>query len=68
MGKTIAITYKIPAGNGTTSLGQATRSHTNLRKVSVYIHTISTKITCTEQTIIDMIYTLNKWIHETIIR
>lgn len=68
MRTTIAITHKISAGNGMTSLGQATHSHTNLRKVSVHMHTISIKIICTEQTRIDMLYTFNTWIHETIIR
>jgi uncharacterized membrane protein YjjP (DUF1212 family) len=67
MGTTIAITHKISAGNGMTLLGQTTHSHTNLKKVSVHVHTISTKI-CTEQTKIDTIYTFNTWIHETIIR
>jgi len=32
------------------------------------MHTISTKIMCTEQTRIDMLYTFNTCIHETIIR
>jgi hypothetical protein len=56
MGTTIAITHKISAGNGMTQLGQATRSHTNMRKVLVRMHIISTKIKCTEQTRIDMIH------------
>jgi hypothetical protein len=64
VGTTTATTHKISAGKGMTSLGQATRSHTNLRKVSVYIHTISIKIIYTEQTSID----INKWIHKTIFR
>ena len=68
MDTTNAVRHTILTGKGMTSFGQETQSHTNLRKVSVHIHTIRTKIICTEQTRIDMIYTLNAWIQKIIIR